>query len=105
MLKIYGSKNCPDCVNLKRNLDEYHIEYEFIEVLDSLKNLKAFLILRDTHHEVFDRLIAIHDIGLPCCVDEKGNVFTDWETYLKNKGYKILEEEVKSTCSISGKGC
>ena len=40
MLKVYGSKNCPDCRNLKLNFLKYGIEFEEIEILDSLKNLK-----------------------------------------------------------------
>ena len=47
MFKIYGSAKCPDCINCKANFDEYKIEYEFIEILDNLQNLKRFLHYRD----------------------------------------------------------
>ena len=106
MLKVYGSKNCPDCRNLKLNFLKYGIEFEEIEILDSLKNLKEFLHYRDNNKEVFDRLIQIGDIGIPCIID--GNhVFTDWESYLIELGHKdlIYEDSFKSSCSINGKGC
>ena len=82
MLKIYGSELCPDCIACKNNFDHYGIPYEFLDVMKSLKNLKDFLLYRDTS-PVFDHLKAIHDIGLPAIVKENGEVFTDWETYLK----------------------
>lgn len=103
MLKIYGSKNCPDCINAKANFDYYKIEYEFIEVLDSLKNLKEFLHYRDNYPKVFDRLIKIGDIGLPCIIDND-NVFTDWETYLKNKGLEVINV-TNASCSVGSKNC
>ena len=83
MFKIYGSAKCPDCINCKANFDEYKIEYEFIEILDNLQNLKRFLHYRDNNPKIFDRLIKIGDIGVPAIVDEDDNVFTDWEAYLK----------------------
>ena len=48
MIKVYGNLNCPYCVVLKENLDRNKIEYEFIDVLESLGNLAAFLKLRDS---------------------------------------------------------
>lgn len=104
MFKIYGSSKCPDCINCKANFDEYNIKYEFIDVLDSLKNLKKFLHYRDNHPEVFERLIKIGDIGLPAIVDENDNVFTDWESYLKEKNLNPFYVTAES-CSIGGKGC
>ncbi len=104
MFKVYGSIKCPDCINCKANFDEYKIEYEFIDVLDSLKNLKKFLHYRDNHPEVFERLIKIGDIGLPAIVDENDKVFTDWETYLKEKGFEPFYVTGDS-CTIGGKGC
>ena len=61
MLKIYGSEMCPDCVACKKNFDFYHIEYEFIDINKTLKNLKIFLKLRDTL-PVFDHCKEIGDI-------------------------------------------
>ncbi len=104
MFKIYGSNKCPDCINCKANFDEYKIEYEFVEVLDSLRNLKTFLHYRDNNPEVFNRLIEIGDIGLPAIVDENDKVFTDWESFLKEKGLNPFYVTGEA-CSLGGKGC
>ena len=103
MFKIYGSKMCSDCINCKKNFDLYNVEYEFIDINDSLYNLKVFLDMRD-HNPVFDRLKAIGDIGLPAIVKEDGEVFTDWETYIKELGYEPVYEN-KQACSLDRKGC
>ena len=92
MIKVYGSMQCPYCVVLRENLDRNNIEYDFAEILDSLRNLKAFLILRDTE-PVFDHLKAINDIGVPALVDEDGKVWTDWETWLKENNYTVFVPE------------
>jgi glutaredoxin-related protein len=105
MLKVYGSPMCPDCRNCKINFDKYGVEYEYIDINASLKNLKEFLILRD-REECFVRLKKIHDIGIPAIMDGH-RVFTAWETYLKELGHTDLEYEKYEgqACSIDGKGC
>lgn len=45
MIKIYGSKFCPNCEHAKKNFDYYNIPYEYIDINESLKNLKLFYIL------------------------------------------------------------
>ena len=104
MLKIYGSEMCPDCIQCKKNFDIYNVEYEFIDINKSLHNLKVFLDYRD-HNPIFDRLKAIGDIGLPAIVKQDGEVFTDWETYLRNQGKEPVYEDLGESCSINGKGC
>ena len=108
MIKIYGSMKCPYCVVLKENLDRNEIPYEFIEILDSLANLGAFLAIRDKD-PVFDHLKAVNDIGLPALVEENGKVWTDWEKWLKDNGYEIFVPESSlsqgQSCGLDRKGC
>ena len=85
MITIYGSAMCPDCQNCKYNFDKYGVEYKFLDVPTNLQYLNEFLYYRDTN-PVFDRLKKVYDICYPACIDEDGTVFTDWETYLRNKG-------------------
>lgn len=101
MLKVYGSDMCPDCRACKEEFDKYGVEYEFVDINESIANLKKFLIYRDSS-PVFDHLKAVHDIGIPACVNDDGTVFTDWEDYLKEKGY---EAKRGMSCSLNGKGC
>lgn len=104
MIIVYGSEMCPDCIACKKNFDANNIEYEFKDINKSLYILKDFLIYRD-REPVFNRLKEIHDIGLPACVKEDGTVFTDWESYLKEKGLTVIPMKKGQSCSISGKGC
>ena len=111
MIRVYGSKMCPDCRNLELNFRTYGIEYEYLDINESLRNLKAFLILRDGYPEVFDRLKAVHDIGIPACVDRNGRVFTNWEAMVAEMGHEVLSEDTRDTapgaaCSLTNrKGC
>lgn len=103
MLKIYGSPDCPDCRNACNNFDKFNIKYEYYDIRE-LKNLKQFLIYRDTLDEVFLRLKKIHDIGIPAIVDEDRKVFTDWEGYLIKKGFSDIVYEGQG-CSLDHKNC
>ena len=108
MVKVYGSVKCPYCMVLKENLDQNHVNYDFVEILENLGNLSAFLTIRD-REPVFDHLKEVHDIGLPALVDENGKVWTDWESWLKENGYEIFVPEASlsqpQACSLDRKGC
>jgi len=95
---------CPDCMGCKTNFDAYGVEYEFKDINASLKDLKQFLIYRDTE-KVFEKWKAIHDIGIPCIVSDDGTVFTDWEGYLKERGMEPIELDSGEACSLDHKGC
>lgn len=105
MIKIYGSELCPDCRACKKNFETYKIPFEFIDINSSMKNLHEFMLMRDTN-SIFDHSKKVHDIGIPALVKEDGTVFLSWEKYVEEKGFKVLpEEEEKTSCSLSGKGC
>lgn len=80
MLKIYGSMLCPDCVRCREELDRAGVEYEYLDFADSLLHLKEFLKLREL--PVFDEIKSAGGIGIPCIVDEAGNVRLDWSCYV-----------------------
>ena len=101
-MKIYGSPMCPDCVEVKRNFDHYGIEYDFIDINESLSNLKEFLVIRDEH--LLDYCRETGDIGLPTLVFDDGEVTIHWEAYLEGLGRQLLERETIA-CSIDGHGC
>lgn len=81
MLKIYGSMLCPDCVQCREDLDKAGVEYEYLDFSDSLKNLKEFLAIRDSS-VLFNEVREKGAIGIPCIVDEKGNISLSWEAYM-----------------------
>lgn len=104
MLKVYGSKMCPDCVACKAEFDQHNIPYIFVDINESLRNLKDFLALRDSA-AVFTAVKAAGGIGIPACVTEDGTVFTDWEEFLKEKGIEAEKAPSGNACSLDHKGC
>ena len=82
MLKIYGSKQCPDCVQCCQELEEAKVEFEYFDFADSLKNLKDFLNLRDTD-PAFDAVRSEGKIGIPCIVREDGSLTLQWDEFTK----------------------
>jgi glutaredoxin-related protein len=81
MLTIYGSMMCPDCVACRKELDEAGVEYTYLDFAEDLRNLKAFLALRDTD-PVFAQVRAEGKIGIPCILQVDGTVSLDWTMYV-----------------------
>lgn len=80
MLKIYGSMQCPDCVQCRKDLEQAGVEYEYLDFSDSLLNLKEFLHLRD-QNPAFAEVKQAGKIGIPCIVKEDGTVLLSWEEF------------------------
>ena len=104
MLSIYGSPLCPDCRAFQANLDAHGVEYESIDITKSMRNLKAFLKLRD-RLPVFDVCKEKGFVGIPALVLENGSVTLDWEGWMKDHSLPIVYRETAQACSIDGKGC
>ncbi len=77
MLKIYGSRLCPDCVACLADLDRAGVEYEYHDFGEDLKALKDFLVIRDSNPQ-FDEIRKTGKIGIPCIIDGDGKVRLDW---------------------------
>lgn len=77
MLKIYGSRLCPDCVRCLFELDRDGVEYEYHDFGEDLRSLKDFLSIRDTDPQ-FDDIRKMGKIGIPCIVEEDGTVRLTW---------------------------
>jgi glutaredoxin-related protein len=81
VLIIYGSDQCPDCVNCKADLDKAAVAYEYRSIAENLLFLKEFLAIRDKE-PVFLPVKEGGKIGIPCIVSEDGSVSLSWEQYL-----------------------
>lgn len=81
MLKIYGSMQCPDCVQCRKDLDQAGVPYEYRDFSDSLRNLKEFLSIRDGS-SLFAQVKERGSIGIPCIVKDDGSVTLDWEEFM-----------------------
>lgn len=104
MFTVYGSELCPDCRECEKNFDAHGIEYRYVDINASMKNLKDFLKLRDAL-SVFDICRQNGSIGIPAIVSEDGSVTIDWESILAEMGLPIVCKEEQPYCSIDGKNC
>ena len=82
MLKIYGSALCPDCVKCKEALEQANVPFVYLSITESLLALKQFLKLRENKAE-FAPVRERGQIGIPCILDEEGNLSFTWDQYLK----------------------
>jgi len=81
MLKIYGSMLCPDCTKCREDLDRAEVAYEYLDFGESVKNLKAFLAIRD-RSPLFDEVRKSGSIGIPCILREDGTVSLSWQEFI-----------------------
>lgn len=45
---LYGSQHWPGCAPVKEFLDKNNFKYTYVDITESMKNLKEFLKIRDT---------------------------------------------------------
>lgn len=104
-MKIYGSKMCPDCRECRVNFVANEVDYEYIDISESLAGLKEFLRLRD-QDKAFDAAKENGSIGIPAIVSEEG-ITLDWEGWLTSRGKLVVyhENQDAAACSLDGKGC
>lgn len=79
-ITIYGTDQCPMCVELKKNLKNKNIEFEYIDILESMSNLKEFLTFRD-NSEFFDDYKTNGKLGVPLTVIEEND---EYKLYVEN---------------------
>lgn len=79
---LYYAEQCPDTAPFVAELKRLGVEYEEVEVLSSIPNLKQFLRLRDNHAE-FDSVKAKGYAGFPALLLEDDRVILD-EAQLKS---------------------
>lgn len=99
MIKIYGMNTCPDCIYVEEQV-KGNDKYEVIDIGAHVRNLKAFLRLRDKE-SVFDGARKTGAVGIPCFVLEDGTVTLTPE----DAGLKSRPEAEGAACSLDGTGC
>ncbi len=69
---LFYADLCPDTIPFKQELERLNVEYEDINIFESMANFKCFLKLRD-NHLAFDTPKSLGNIGIPALVldDEK----------------------------------
>ena len=72
MIKIYGMETCSDCTYVEEQVKGNN-QYEVIDIGQHVRDLKAFLRLRD-HHPAFNEAKSVGAVGIPCFILEDGTV-------------------------------
>lgn len=97
MIKMYVMKTCPYCEYVKEQVVG-NPDFQLIDIGQDVRNLKAFLDLRD-HHPAFAEAKAEGDVGIPCYVREDGSV-----TLMSSEvGLEPMPDG--PACSLDGNGC
>ncbi len=99
MIKIYGMGTCPDCTYVDEQV-KGDDRYEVIDIGEHVRDLKAFLKLRD-HNEAFDHARKVGAVGIPCFVLEDGRV----TLIAEEAGLKSRPVAMGSACNLDGSGC
>ena len=100
MIKIYGTGSCPDCAYVEAQV-EGNGRYEVIDVCANVRNLKAFLRLRDSN-SAFDAVKRRGTIGIPCFILGDGTVTLKADKAGLHPSPKNIEGP---SCRIDGSGC
>lgn len=81
-MKLYGSVLCPDCVDAFDILKEKNIDYDYVDINESMKTLKEFLKLRDNRDE-FKEVRENSNVGIPCFLFDDGSIIFDVDKIVK----------------------
>lgn len=74
MIKIYGMETCPDCAYVEEQVKGNN-QYEVIDIGQHVRDLKAFLRLRD-HNPAFNEAKSIGAVGIPLlCIGRRYSYF------------------------------
>ncbi|EFG27752.1 glutaredoxin domain-containing protein [Fusobacterium periodonticum] len=73
MPKVYGSMLCPDCVEAKEYFEKVNYRYEFVNITESMKNLKEFLALRENRKE-FEEIKKLGYVGIPAILTDDNKI-------------------------------
>ncbi len=118
MIRIYGMHTCPDCACIEEQVRD-NDGYEIIDIGEHVRNLKAFLRLRDSS-PVFDEARRNGSIGIPCFVLEDGKVTLSPEEASLHRLTPEAQANAKrspgmedagstaaegASCSLDGSGC
>lgn len=72
MKEFFVSDKCPDCREILKDLEnnpEKYQDYEFVNITESMPNLKRFLAYRD-RLEAFEEVKKEGRVGVPSIVED-----------------------------------
>ena len=74
--QVFYSDKCPDTPGFLQALDQARVDYEAININDSIPNLKAFLAYRD-NHPAFQAVKADNRVGVPVWIRSEEDLVFD----------------------------
>lgn len=83
MITLFISSKCPDTEAALVAFKQSNIEYELVDITDSMKNLKRFLHFRDSS-PFFKATKRANNVGVPSIMINEGKAF-----YLYKEGMDI----------------
>lgn len=91
-MKVYGSQICSGCREFKAVQAERGFEAEFIDITESVANLRAFLVMRD-NNALFENIRKEGRIGIPVFEKEDGTITLDINEAMAWIGQPPVEEK------------
>lgn len=85
---LLGSDECPYCREMKEALAKENIAYEYVNVQESLGNLKKFLNVRDQNPEAYKAVREGGKVGVPTLVVDEKDVYV---TIVANMDFSLLK--------------
>lgn len=73
---LFYSPLCPDTEPFLKVLEPLNLDYERVNITESMTNLKRFLALRDSRTE-FDNKRLLNQVGVPVLVTEDTTLIFD----------------------------
>ena len=70
-------ETCPDCTYVEEQVKGNN-QYEVIDIGQHVRDLKAFLRLRD-HHPAFNEAKSVGVVGIPCFVLTLSKILCKWK--------------------------
>lgn len=104
MVKIFVMESCPDCAQAKEIYGN-DPGYQIIDIGKQARDLKEFLVLRDTH-PAFEKVRQRGTIGIPCFLNEDGTVVISLKRYNPAMVKQQEQEYIAgAACNLDGSGC
>ena len=100
MIKVYVMESCPDCVEVKQRYSN-DPGFELIDIGKQARDLKEFLVLRDTH-PAFVKVRERGNIGIPCFIKEDGTIIISLKKF--DDSFEPVYAE-GAACNLDGTGC
>lgn len=76
--KLYYSTHCPESIEARELLLDENLDIEYVNITDSMANLKDFLKVRD-QYSFFDKVRKDDRVGVPTLVFGENEFFLDAE--------------------------